>query len=415
MNPENVERKFAREVVQKLVEAGHQALWAGGCVRDEILGLTPADYDVATSARPEEVRKLFPKTISVGASFGVIEIIGPRLGGEKPIMIQVATFRADTGYSDGRRPDSVRFCDAREDALRRDFTINGMFYDPIHGQLVDYVDGKSDLENKILRAIGNPTERFAEDRLRMLRAVRLTARFDLKMDTATNAAIKQHAKAIHAVSAERIADELHKICLHPSREHGIRLFVESGLSSEIIPELALNPHEFWKETFGIFRHLPPDSSFALSWAVLVRGLSLKLVDQISERLKLSNLEHDLIHRLVENQESLAEPEELRLSVFKKILCQPWLDSLLAFMKAVRAYKGNSLSPVEYCLARISEWGISKINPQPFITGEDLKALGFLPGPQFKEILDHIRDEQLDERLQDRESALELAKSLAGTK
>src|SRR5436190_12756698 len=183
------ERDFAIDVVRHLREAGHQALWAGGCVRDELLGLVPKDYDVATDARPEEVRKLFRRTIAVGISFGVVEVLGPRDNPE-PLKVQVATFRSDVGYSDGRRPDQVVFSSDREDALRRDFTINGMFFDPIAGKLIDYVVGQEDLEARLLRAIGDPAVRFAEDKLRMLRAVRIATRFDLTLDPSTAAAIR---------------------------------------------------------------------------------------------------------------------------------------------------------------------------------------------------------------------------------
>src|SRR3954452_21115515 len=183
------EREFAVEVVKRLREAGHQALWAGGCVRDELLGLTPKDYDVATDARPEEVRRLFRRTVAVGMSFGVIEVLGPRTEAGT-LKVQVATFRSDGSYSDGRHPDAIVFSSAREDALRRDFTINGMFFDPLDNQLIDYVGGQEDLQAKVLRAIGEPRHRFEEDKLRLLRAVRIAARFELSMEPQTEAAIR---------------------------------------------------------------------------------------------------------------------------------------------------------------------------------------------------------------------------------
>src|SRR2546421_9642884 len=198
------ERDFAIEVVQRLRDAGYQALWAGGCVRDELLGLVPKDYDVATDARPEEVRRRFRRTLAVGMSFGVIEVLGPRTEAG-PLVVQVATFRSDVSYSDGRHPDAVVFSSAREDALRRDFTINGMFFDPLDNQLIDYVGGQDDLRAKVLRAIGDPTARFAEDKLRLLRAVRFATRFELTVEPATETAIRAMAPAITVVSAERIA------------------------------------------------------------------------------------------------------------------------------------------------------------------------------------------------------------------
>src|SRR5205085_4201338 len=230
------ERDFAVDVVKTLRAAGFKALWAGGCVRDELLGLSPQDYDVATDARPEEVLHLFPRTIAVGMSFGVVEVIGPRTD-TGHLQVEVATFRSDTTYSDGRHPDSVVFSTAREDALRRDFTINGMFFDPLEDKLIDYVGGKDDLQAKVLRAIGEPELRFAEDKLRMLRAVRIATRFDLHIDGATAAAIREHAAEIMAVSAERIADELRKLLVHARRANGMTLLWDLGLASAILPEL----------------------------------------------------------------------------------------------------------------------------------------------------------------------------------
>src|SRR5690242_2559491 len=189
------ERDFALDVVRRLRQAGHEALWAGGCVRDELLGLTPQDYDVATSARPEQVRSLFRRTIAVGMSFGVIEVLGPRTEGDW-LKVQVATFRSDVSYSDGRHPDAVVFSSAREDALRRDFTINGMFFDPLENRLIDYVGGQEDLQARVLRAIGDPKQRFAEDKLRMLRAVRIATRFELEIEPATAEAIRVMAPQI---------------------------------------------------------------------------------------------------------------------------------------------------------------------------------------------------------------------------
>jgi poly(A) polymerase len=201
------EREFAIDVVKRLQSAGFQAFWAGGCVRDELLGLVPKDYDIATDARPEEVQRLFRRTVAVGVSFGVVEVLGPRQDGDV-LKVQVATFRTDAGYSDGRRPDQVVFSSAREDALRRDFTTNGMFFDPLKNELLDYVGGQADLQARVLRAIGDPHVRFAEDKLRLLRAIRIATRFDLTIEPATAAAIRAMADQLPVVSAERIADEL---------------------------------------------------------------------------------------------------------------------------------------------------------------------------------------------------------------
>src|SRR5579871_2975855 len=228
MSATQSERDFAIEVVRRLREAGHEALWAGGCVRDELLRLIPKDYDIATSALPEQVQKLFRRTIALGMSFGVIEVLGPR-SSEGVLKIQVATFRSDVSYSDGRRPDAVVFSSAREDALRRDFTINGMFYDPLENRLIDYVGGQDDLRARVLRAIGDPRQRFDEDKLRMLRAVRMAMRFDLALDAATADAIRANAREISVVSAERVADELRKMLVDSRRSRALRLLFDLGL------------------------------------------------------------------------------------------------------------------------------------------------------------------------------------------
>lgn len=409
----HLEKTFAREVVQKLVDAGFEALWAGGCVRDELLGLTPSDYDIATSARPEQVRKIFPRTVAVGASFGVIEVIGPPLPNGKPMMIQVATFRADLGYTDGRRPDAIRYCSAREDALRRDFTINGMFYDPIASKLVDYVDGQKDLNCKILRAIGDANVRFAEDRLRMLRAARLVPRFDLTLDETTKSAIIANSSAIGTVSPERIADELRKIFQHPSRVFGVSLFIELGLAKQIFPEVFLTENVgMYGDIISVLQNLPKVSSFPLVLATLLQKLSIKQSEETCRRLKLSNVEIDATGNLVQFKDALLNPGQLRLCQLKKILVLPIIDDLLSLMKANLLSVGQDTNAVEYCLGKLAEWPREILDPLPLVGGEDLKALGLKPGPKFKQILDLIRDEQLDGVLKIRAHGLLRAEELS---
>ena len=231
------EREFAIDVVRRLQDAGYQALWAGGCVRDELLGLVPKDYDVATDARPEQVQQLFRRTVAVGASFGVIEVLGPRQDGEY-LAVEVATFRSDVSYSDGRHPDAVVFSSPREDALRRDFTINGMFFDPLKGELIDYVGGQADLAARVLRAIGQAEQRFNEDKLRLLRGVRVAARFDFTIEQATASAYSRGIAAdLPVVSAERIANELRQILVHPRRVRGMNLMFDLDLLQATLPEL----------------------------------------------------------------------------------------------------------------------------------------------------------------------------------
>src|SRR5947209_32514 len=276
------EREFATAVVRRLQEAGHQALWAGGCVRDELLGLVPKDYDVATDARPEEVRARFRRTVAVGMSFGVVEVLGPRQDG-RPLKVQVATFRTDGHYTDGRRPDEVVFSSAREDALRRDFTINGMFFDPLANKLIDYVGGQEDLRAKVLRAIGDPATRISEDKLRMLRAVRIAARFELTIDPATDTAIRGMAEQIAVVSPERIADELRKLLVDPHRARGVNLLHETELLTPIVPELVpmkglpqglpgAPEGDLWDHVLRVLDLLPPQPSFPLAFAALLHDI-----------------------------------------------------------------------------------------------------------------------------------------------
>ena len=229
------QRRFALDVVCQLRAAGFEAYWAGGCVRDELLGRTPKDYDVATNATPPEIRDLFGnrRTLPLGAAFGVITVLGPRPAG----MIEVATFRQDAEYSDGRHPDHVTFSSAREDAARRDFTINGMFFDPVNRQVIDFVGGQDDLRNRLIRAIGPPRLRFGEDKLRMLRAVRFVAAFDFLIDAETAAALREMADQIAVVSPERIAMEMRRVLTEPGRVQGVRLLVELGLAEAVLPEI----------------------------------------------------------------------------------------------------------------------------------------------------------------------------------
>ena len=261
------EREFASEVVQRLQGAGYEALFAGGCVRDELLGRTPADYDIATSATPDDLKPLFRKCNHFGASFGVVEVLGPRGADGEWLKVQVATFRTDGSYSDGRRPDAVVFSSPKEDAARRDFTINGLFYDPVSDRIIDYVGGRADLEARILRAIGDPAKRFAEDKLRLLRAARMAARFELALDPATREAVRAMATQIGVVSAERIAEELRKMLENEHRVRGVELLCDLLLLPEILPEAKASPEAMRAALLA----LPIDASFPLVFAALCHG------------------------------------------------------------------------------------------------------------------------------------------------
>ena len=439
------EREFAIDVVRRLREAGFTAYWAGGCVRDELLGLQPADYDVATDARPEQVRDIFRRTVEVGLSFGVVEVLGPR-----PLKIQIATFRADGEYSDGRRPDSVAFCSAEEDAKRRDFTINGMFFDPLDNQLIDYVGGQLDLKNKLLRAIGNPFDRFREDKLRMLRAVRMATRFDLEVDPETAAAIRQMAREIVVVSAERIAEELRKLLVDRRRARGMALMDDLRLVPPILPELeemkglpqgypSAPRGDLWEHVLKVLEILQgptwPDVhgvSFPLAFAALLHDVGKrrtagrtpdrytfhghehvgrKMATDICLRLKLSNVEKNRIEWLVDKHQYLCDAEIMRASRLKPILVHPGIGELLALHRADSVASGKSIAHVEFCEKVLRETPIEELNPLPLLTGDDLAELGIEQGPVYKKLLDAVREAQLEGTIRTKEEAIELVKSL----
>jgi poly(A) polymerase len=453
------ERDFAIQVVQRLKEAGHQALWAGGCVRDELLGLVPKDYDVASDARPERVRRLFPHTVAVGASFGVIEVLGPRAPAGR-LRVQVATFRSDVAYSDGRHPDAVVFSSPREDALRRDFTINGMFFDPVEGQLVDYVGGQDDLRARVLRAIGEPATRFTEDKLRMLRAARMAARFGLTIEPATAAAIGAMAGELPVVSAERIQDELRKLLVDPQRARGLALLDELGLAAVVLPELlpmkglpqglpqgsaALPPPgepgpvragpatDLWQHVLRVLECLGPQVSFPLAFAALLHDVGKprtvgrtpdrytfyyhehvgrRMASEMCLRLKMSNEERERVEWLVEKHQYLCDARQMRASKLKPALAHPGSDDLLALHRADAVASGRSTDHVDYCEQKRREWtATGELNPRPVLTGDDLTEHGLTPGPQYKVLLDAVREAQLEGTVRTREEALELVKRL----
>jgi poly(A) polymerase len=402
------EREFATEIVRKLRDAGHQALFAGGCVRDQLLGLEPHDFDVATDARPDEVQALFRRTIAVGASFGVIEVLGP-----KPLKVQVATFRSDDAYVDGRRPVTVHFSSPEEDARRRDFTINGLLFDPIADHVIDFVAGERDLRDGVVRAIGDPRQRFAEDKLRLMRAVRFAARFQFQIEPATAAAIREMADQITVVSAERIAEELRKILTNEQRAKGLKLLEDSLLGRPIFPELFLPPDR-WRSGVDVVAELAEPVSFALALAALLHTLTPDDTERVAERLRLSNVEKDRLVWLIDYQSALIDAPTLRKSVLKPILAHAGVRELLAMHRA-RAQadegSGTSIDYADFCDECLRDWPPEALDPPPLITGDDLRALGLTPGPHFKGLLDAVRRAQLDEEIATREQALGLVRSL----
>jgi len=428
------ERDFAIDVVRRLREAGFQALWAGGCVRDQLLGLSPKDFDVATDARPDDVQRLFRRTVAVGVSFGVVEVLGP-----PPLKVQVATFRADVSYSDGRRPDAVVFTSAREDALRRDFTINGMFFDPLENQVIDYVEGQKDLEARVLRAIGEPAERFAEDKLRLLRAVRFATHYELSFDPATDSALRAMADQISVVSAERIAEELRRLLVDVHRRRGIELFVDTGLAQAIIPELLemkgvlqgppdAPTGDLWDHVLRVLDLLGPEPSFPLAFAALLHDVGKKrtmgrtpdrytfyyhehvgrrMTSDICRRLKLSNAERERIEWLVEKHQFLCEARQMRQSKLKVILIHPGIRELLALHRADARASGRSEDHVDFCEQCLGRWSAQDLDPPPLITGDDLVRQGLEPGPHFKALLDAVREAQLEGTITTAEEAIAL--------
>ena len=415
-------REFAVEVVGRLRAAGHEALWAGGCVRDQLLGLVPKDYDVATSARPEQIREIFghKRTLPIGAAFGVISVLGPRSAGP----IEVATFRRDEQYLDGRHPSGVTFTNAEEDAKRRDFTINGIFYDPLVQKVIDYVGGQQDLEQKLVRAIGDPRERFAEDKLRMLRAVRFAATFDFALDPDTFAAVQQQADELTVVSVERIAGELKRMLVHQRRKRAMELLRAARLLEVVLPEVASQavsppedaPEHTWENKLAILDRLR-EPTFSVALAVMLRDLTrpdeprLELARQICWGLSLSNEESDGVLKLLREEPLIRSAQALSWPRLQRILVAPRIGELLDYVEAVAAVLDRSTAAVDHC-RQLLLLPTDQLDPPPLINGDDLKQAGIPPGPKYKTILEAVRDAQLEGKVASQAEALALAQQLA---
>jgi poly(A) polymerase len=413
---EDRRRIFAVDVVRRLRNKGHEALWAGGCVRDQLLGKLPKDYDVASTATPDEVIQIFGRrrTVPVGASFGVVMVLGPdKAAGQ----IEVATFRSDGEYLDGRRPSSVSFCRPEEDAQRRDFTINGMFFDPLEQKFIDYVGGLDDLAAGIVRAIGDPIARFTEDKLRMLRAVRFTATFGFDLDAATADAVHQLRHQIRQVSEERVTQELKRMLSHASRELSLRLLHESGLLAEILPEVFGTAGSISDSTSVAticqqLKFLESDEFETALMLVLlplrqtdIPGKSTGQIDAVCRRLKLSNEETECICWLAESLSVLEGISGKPLHVLKPLLAHPYSERLLHASTAIAAGEGRLAHDVQFCRAYLSQVNRQDLCPAPFVNGQDLMALNVPQGPEFRVLLTTIRNEQLDEILTTRTAAL----------
>ncbi len=448
-------KDFATSIVQTLRQRGFQAYLVGGCVRDLLLGREPKDYDVATNATPEQVMGIFPETYAVGAQFGVVLVPAPESdtaradsedGASKSRAVEVATFRSDIGYSDGRHPDEVRFSgDPREDVARRDFTINGMLLDPLGaqppGEVLDYVGGRKDLEAGIIRAIGDPERRFGEDKLRMLRAVRFAARFDYAIEPATFAAMQKLAEQIAVVSHERVRDELTRMLAEGHARRAFLLLDAGGLLKHVLPEISAmkgvaQPAEFHPEgdvfvhTLLLLDNLPTPCPLTLAWGALLHDVGkpptfrvapdrirfdshvevgVKMAEEICRRLRFSNDDTEQILALVDNHMRFGHVARMKESTLKKFLRMPAFDEHLALHRADCLASHRNLSTYEFIRQKRAEIPPEKMRPSPLVTGDDLIAVGHIPGPRFREILSAVEDAQLEGRLPSRGAALEFVR------
>ncbi len=446
-------KRAAVEIVKKLRERGYQAYLVGGCVRDLLLGREPADYDIATDAVPNEVMAIFPRTWAVGAQFGVVlvpipddegcEGIEPSAGSHHHGCVEVATFRSDGTYTDGRHPDAVRFSkDAREDVQRRDFTINGMLLDPLNGdEVIDYVSGRSDLKAGVIRTIGDARRRFSEDKLRMLRALRFAARFGFEIEEKTFAAIRELAPEIRLVSHERVRDELTKMLTEGSARRAFELLDASGLLQEVLPEISRmkgveQPPQYhpegdvWIHTLLLLEMIPPNSSPTLAWGALLHDVGkpptyriapdrirfdghvevgVKMTERLGRELRFSNEDLQQVSALVENHMKFADVTRMRESTLKRFMRLPRFEEHMALHRMDCLASHRDLSLYKFVKEKLEHTPVEEIRPAPLVKGQDLIAAGYRPGPRFKEILSAVEDGQLEGRLQSREQALEFVR------
>lgn len=405
-------RAFAQEVALQLRQKGHQALFAGGCVRDRLLGRVPKDYDIATSARPEEVEQTFSGrdtfTVPVGAAFGVICVVEPKT----KIQVEVATFRSDGAYLDGRRPVNVTFSTPQEDAQRRDFTINGLFLDPESDRIIDYVDGRQDLDAGLVRAIGDPQARFTEDKLRLLRAIRFTATLGFKLTENTRAAIAQMPEALRMVSAERISSELEKMLLDKNRADGLKLVHTLGLLPMLLPTDLKQPSDAtFADVLATESHLTTPS-FSLTLAPLLAAITdARGAKAVAKAWRLSSRQANRISWLVENFTALHGAATRPWSTVQRLLIHEGRDDLLGLLAAQTASKQADPADLAFCRERIG-WPNETLNPPPLLNGDMLIEQGFEPGKTFAALLDAVRDAQLEGKLTTLEEAMTYAKKIA---
>ena len=394
----NGDKKTAMWVLTQLRAAGYQALFAGGCVRDMLLNLPSNDFDVATDATPQQVQAVFPKVLMVGAKFGVAMVI------KSARTVEVATFRNDGSYSDGRRPDGVLFSSAREDALRRDFTINGMFYDPLADEVIDYVGGKADLKKGIIRTIGQPSRRFGEDYLRMLRAVRFAVRFDFKIEKQTTAAIRKLCSNIVKISGERVCDELARMLVGPNPVKAMRLLEKLGLAREILPEFFADGDEPWQRAVERIEKISQLDEIGMIGAMLCE-MPVSEEQKIIRRWGASNLWRKTAEFMIVNRDSWRDVLDGRLATFKKLLANPAWRSLFELWRTREIIETSGNEKCCRISAAANDIDPAQISPRPLVSGSDLGKKGITPGREMGAILSELYDLQLDGVIKSRADAL----------
>lgn len=389
-------QQAAIEIIRRLQQHGFQALLAGGCVRDMLLGRPAKDHDVATNALPADVIRLFRRTLKVGAKFGVVIVLTP--GGQ----VEVATFRSEAGYEDGRHPTEVRFTTPAQDASRRDFTINGMFYDPLKEQVIDYVEGQADLARRIIRTIGDPQERFSEDYLRMLRAIRFSTQLGFAIEPATYEAIRRNAAHIVRISGERIALELEGILVSPNRATGAAMLVETGLAQAVFPGLAGEQAE---QGIAVLGRLRKNVDFPLTLAAFFAGCPTDLALERCEILKLSNKQTKHIEFLLRHRSGLLDPG-MSLAQLKKFLAQPFFRDLYELERAIQRAdaRKEGLQALRRLRRRIRDLGDIEVQPKPLLNGHDLMRLGATAGPSLGQLVEELYVAQLEGEVQTKEQA-----------
>ena len=417
-------------VVKELHNQGHEAYFAGGAVRDLILGNTVSDIDVVTSASPQQIEQLFPKTIAVGKQFGVMVVVIDSRNYE------VATFRQESGYTDGRHPSEVSFTDARRDVERRDFTINAMFFNPVDEEVIDFVQGREDLERRLIRTVGSPAQRFEEDKLRVMRAVRLASQLDFEIDEETYREVQAHAPKLSQVTWERLRDELLKILIGPHPSNGLRLLFDSGILQVVLPEVAAmngveQPPQFHPEG-DVFTHTclmlgmceGPDETLALgillhdvgkppTFSVKERirfdkhaDVGATMAEDICRRLRLSAEQIDEVVDLVRDHLRFIHVQEMRDSKLKRFLRKENFQKHLELHRLDCLASHGDLSSYHFCLQKLEEIGREELRPDPLINGHDLMAMNLEPGPLFSEILEAVEDLQLEVGLDSKAQVLD---------